>query len=134
MHCGAIANASFLRASPDTPVHNLPRLTYGSVLQTGIRRWGRFGSGDDYGRCRSRFGRTADEPGRLCRRNLAVHGVEGDVRYDGQVNSYNDEPHSATGHFNYFPATPAFNDSDWYRNDDDVRWQIGVPLGVSLNN
>jgi hypothetical protein len=25
------------------------------------------------------------------------------------------------------PANPPFNDSDWLRKDDDVRWQFGVP-------
>ena len=24
-------------------------------------------------------------------------------------------------------ANPPFNDSDWFRKDDDVRWQYGVP-------
>jgi type I restriction enzyme M protein len=24
-------------------------------------------------------------------------------------------------------ANPPFNDSDWFRKDDDVRWQFGVP-------
>ena len=28
-----------------------------------------------------------DETGRLCRMNLAVHGLEGDIRHGGQVNS-----------------------------------------------
>ena len=32
-----------------------------------------------------------DETGRLCRMNLAVHGLEGDIRHGGQVNSYYDE-------------------------------------------
>ena len=35
-----------------------------------------------------------DETGRLCRRNLAVHGLEGDIRQGGNVNSYYDDPHS----------------------------------------
>jgi type I restriction-modification system DNA methylase subunit len=34
-----------------------------------------------------------DETGRLCRLNLAVHGLEGDIRHGGQVNSYYDDPH-----------------------------------------
>jgi type I restriction enzyme M protein len=28
-----------------------------------------------------------DETGRLCRMNLAVHGLEGDIRNGGQVNN-----------------------------------------------
>jgi type I restriction enzyme M protein len=38
-----------------------------------------------------------DETGRLCRLNLAVHGLEGDIRHGGNVNSYYDDPHTATG-------------------------------------
>ncbi len=40
-----------------------------------------------------------DETGRLCRLNLALHGLEGDIRHGGQVNSYYDDPHDATGRF-----------------------------------
>ena len=36
-----------------------------------------------------------DETGRLCRMNLAVHGLEGDIRHGGQVNSYYDDPFDA---------------------------------------
>src|SRR5712692_4720451 len=38
-----------------------------------------------------------DETGRLCRMNLAVHGLEGDVRHGGEVNSYYDDPHKVVG-------------------------------------
>ena len=34
-----------------------------------------------------------DETGRLCRLNLSVHGLEGDIRHGGNVNSYYDDPH-----------------------------------------
>jgi len=40
-----------------------------------------------------------DETGRLARLNLAVHGLEGDIRHGGNVNSYYDDPHLATGQF-----------------------------------
>jgi len=33
-----------------------------------------------------------DETGRLCRMNLAVHGLEGEIRHVGEVNSYYDDP------------------------------------------
>ena len=36
-----------------------------------------------------------DDTGRLCRLNLAVHGLEGDIRHGGNVNSYYDDPHDA---------------------------------------
>jgi hypothetical protein len=45
-------------------------------------------------------GFSKHETGRLCRlvavrKDLAVHGLEGDIRYGGQVNSYYDDPHDA---------------------------------------
>ena len=50
-----------------------------------------------------------DETGRLCRMNLAVHGLEGDIRHGGQINSYYDDPHEATGKFDFVLANPPFN-------------------------
>lgn len=50
-----------------------------------------------------------DETGRLCRLNLAVHGLEGDIKHGGNVNSYYDDPHSATGQFDFVLANPPFN-------------------------
>ena len=50
-----------------------------------------------------------DETGRLCRLNLAVHGLEGQIRHGGNVNSYYDDPHSATGQFDFVLANPPFN-------------------------
>ena len=50
-----------------------------------------------------------DETGRLCRMNLAVHGLEGDIRHGGDVNSYYDDPHQAVGTFDFALANPPFN-------------------------
>jgi len=50
-----------------------------------------------------------DETGRLCRLNLAVHGLEGDIRHGGNVNNYYDDPHAATGQFDFVLANPPFN-------------------------
>ncbi len=47
-----------------------------------------------------------DETGRLARLNLAVHGLEGDIRHGGNVNSYYDDPHAATGQFDFVLANP----------------------------
>ena len=41
--------------------------------------------------------------------NLAVHGLEGDIRHGGQTNSYYDDPHEATGKFDFVLANPPFN-------------------------
>ena len=38
-----------------------------------------------------------DETGRLCRLNLAVHGLEGEIKHGGNINSYYDDPHDACG-------------------------------------
>ncbi|MFM1978921.1 MAG: hypothetical protein RLZ68_186 [Pseudomonadota bacterium] len=50
-----------------------------------------------------------DETGRLCRLNLAVHGLEGDIKHGGNINSYYDDPHTATGQFDFVLANPPFN-------------------------
>jgi type I restriction enzyme M protein len=50
-----------------------------------------------------------DSTGRLCRMNLAVHGLEGDIRHGGEINSYYDDPHNAVGRFDFVLANPPFN-------------------------
>ena len=50
-----------------------------------------------------------DETGRLCRLNLAVHGLEGDIRHGGNINSYYDDPFNAAGRFDFVLANPPFN-------------------------
>ncbi len=42
----------------------------------------------------------------LCRMNLAVHGLEGNIK---QAISYYDDPHAATGRFDFVLANPPFN-------------------------
>jgi type I restriction enzyme M protein len=80
-----------------------------------------------------------DETGRLCRLNLAVHGLEGDIRHGGNVNSYYDDPHSATGQFDFVLANPPFNVNavDKERIKDMVgpgrRFPFGLPKPDNAN-
>jgi type I restriction enzyme M protein len=50
-----------------------------------------------------------DETGRLCRMNLAIHGLEGKIYHGGDSNSYYLDPHQAVGAFDYVMANPPFN-------------------------
>jgi len=80
-----------------------------------------------------------DETGRLCRMNLAVHGLEGDIRHGGNVNSYYDDPHAATGEFDFVLANPPFNVNavDKERLKDMVgpgrRFPFGLPKPDNAN-
>ena len=80
-----------------------------------------------------------DETGRLCRLNLAVHGLEGDIRHGGQINSYYDDPHEATGTFDFVLANPPFNVNavDKERLKDSVgpgrRFPFGLPRTDNAN-
>jgi type I restriction enzyme M protein len=80
-----------------------------------------------------------DETGRLCRLNLAVHGLEGDIRHGGQVNSYYDDPHTATETFDFVLANPPFNVNavDKERLKDSVgpkrRFPFGMPRTDNAN-
>jgi len=73
-----------------------------------------------------------DETGRLCRLNLAVHGLEGDIRHGGNVNSYYDDPHQATGSFDFLLANPPFNVNavDKERLKDSVGPHRRFPFGL----
>jgi type I restriction enzyme M protein len=80
-----------------------------------------------------------DETGRLCRMNLAIHGLEGDIRHGGNVNSYYDDPHASTGKFDFALANPPFNVNavDKERLKDSVgpgrRFPFGLPRTDNAN-
>ena len=74
---------------------------------------------------------------RLCRMNLAVHGLSGDLR---EANSYYDDPHKLTGRFDFVMANPPFNQSEVDRaklvNDAgkvDARFPFGLPTVNNAN-
>ena len=80
-----------------------------------------------------------DDTGRLCRMNLAVHGLDGDIRHGGNVNSYYDDPHKAVGRFDFVMANPPFNVNavDKERLKDCVgpghRFPFGLPRTDNAN-
>ena len=63
---------------------------------------------------------------RLCRMNLAVHGLEGQI---SQSNSYYEDPHHAVGAFDYVMANPPFNVNriDKAKLEGDARYPFGLP-------
>jgi type I restriction enzyme M protein len=69
------------------------------------------------------------ETTKLCRMNLAIHGLEGDIR---QANSYYEDLHDATGKFDFVLANPPFNVNaiDKERLEGDVGAERRFPFGL----
>ncbi|CAG0931660.1 partial Type I restriction enzyme EcoKI M protein, partial [Planctomycetaceae bacterium] len=68
---------------------------------------------------------------RLALMNLAIRGIEADFGPE-HADTFRRDLHPDL-RADYVLANPPFNDSDWYRKDDDVRWQFGVPPKGNAN-
>ena len=68
---------------------------------------------------------------RLALMNLAIRGIEGDFGPE-HADTFRRDLHKDL-RADYVLANPPFNDSDWFRNDEDVRWQFGVPPKGNAN-
>jgi type I restriction enzyme M protein len=69
---------------------------------------------------------------RLCKMNLAVHGLAGDIR---QGNTYYEDLHTSPGKFDFVMANPPFNVNrvDKERLKDDPRFPFGMPRADNAN-
>ena len=69
---------------------------------------------------------------RLSKMNLAVHGLEGDIR---QANSYYEDPHQCIGEFDFVMANPEFNVKrvNKERIKDAPRFPFGMPRVDNAN-
>jgi type I restriction enzyme M protein len=63
--------------------------------------------------------------------NLALRGIEADFGPE-QADTFRRDLHPDL-RADYVLANPPFNDSDWFRKDDDVRWQFGIPPKGNAN-
>jgi type I restriction enzyme M protein len=63
--------------------------------------------------------------------NLALRGIEADFGPE-HADTFRRDLHPDL-RADYVLANPPFNDSDWFRKDDDARWQFGVPPRGNAN-
>lgn len=68
---------------------------------------------------------------RLAVMNLALRGIEADFGPE-HADTFRRDLHPDL-RADYVVANPPFNDSDWFRKDDDVRWKYGVPPKGNAN-
>lgn len=68
---------------------------------------------------------------RLAVMNLALRGIEADFGPE-HADTFRRDLHPDL-RADYVLANPPFNDSDWFRKDDDVRWQYGIPPKGNAN-
>jgi type I restriction enzyme M protein len=69
---------------------------------------------------------------RLCRMNLAVHGLSGEIK---QANTYYENVHECVGRFDFVLANPPFNVNgvDKEKVKDDPRYPLGIPRTDNAN-
>ena len=63
--------------------------------------------------------------------NFALRGIEADIGKE-HADAFRHDLHPDL-RADYILAGPQFNDSDWHRKDDDVRWQYGTPPKDNAN-
>jgi type I restriction enzyme M protein len=70
---------------------------------------------------------------RLCRMNLAVRGIDADIKWNNEGSFLRDE--FATQKFDFVMANPPFNISDWWQGslEGDARWAYGTPPQGNAN-
>ena len=68
---------------------------------------------------------------RLAIMNMAIRGIEADFGPE-HADTFRRDLHPDL-RADCVLANPPFNDSDWFRKDDDVRWQFGVPPKGNAN-
>ena len=70
---------------------------------------------------------------RLAKMNLAVRGIDADIRWNNEGSFHKDELKDLKA--DYVLANPPFNISDWGgdRLKEDVRWKFGIPPAANAN-
>lgn len=70
---------------------------------------------------------------RLCKMNLAVRGIDADIKWNSEGSFHKDELRDLKA--DYVLANPPFNISDWGgdRVREDVRWKYGLPPAGNAN-
>jgi type I restriction enzyme M protein len=68
----------------------------------------------------------------LCKMNLAVHGLAGDIK---EGNTYYEDVHDSVGAFDFVMANPPFNvhKVDYEKIKGDPRWKYGLPSTDNAN-
>jgi type I restriction enzyme M protein len=70
---------------------------------------------------------------RLCKMNLAVRGIDADIKWNNEGSFTRDEFSNLK--FDFILANPPFNVSDWWRSslEEDIRWSFGTPPQGNAN-